>query len=54
MGRKANYVISNMAYTGWKVVGVVPESTQIMSMNQFRYYIVITINNIADDASCCK
>lgn len=42
-GRKANYVISNMAYTGWKVVGVVPESTQIMSMNQFRYYIVITI-----------
>ena len=42
-GRKANYVISNMAYTGWKVVGVVPESTQVMSMNQFRYYIVITI-----------
>lgn len=42
-GRKANYVISNMAYTGWKVVGVVPESTQIMIMNQFRYYIVITI-----------
>lgn len=24
-------------------MGVVPESTQIMSMNQFRYYIVITI-----------
>ena len=32
-----------MAYTGWKIVGVVPESTQIMSINQFRYYIVITI-----------
>ena len=42
-GGRANYIISSIAYTGWKVVGVVPDKIQTISINKFRYYVIITI-----------
>ena len=42
-GSRANYVVSSIAYTGWKVVGVVPDKIQTISINKFRYYVIITI-----------
>lgn len=42
-GSRANYIISSIAYTGWKVVGVVPDKIQTISINKFRYYVIITI-----------
>lgn len=42
-GGKENVVVSSIAYTGWKIVGVVPESVQTASINQYRYYIITTV-----------
>lgn len=42
-GGRTNYIISSIAYTGWKVVGVVPDKIQTISINKFRYYVIITI-----------
>lgn len=42
-GRTSNVIVNSVAYTGWKVVGVVPESVQIASINRFRYYIITTV-----------
>ena len=42
-GKKENVVVASVAYTGWKLVGVIPESVQVASINNFRYYIFITI-----------
>lgn len=42
-GGRANYIISSIAYTGWKVVGVVPDKIQTISINKFRYYVIITL-----------
>ena len=42
-GRKENVVVGSVAYTGWKLIGVVPESVQETSINKFRYYIITTI-----------
>ena len=38
-----NVVVSSIAYTGWKIIGVVPESVQTASINQYRYYIITTV-----------
>ena len=42
-GKKENIVVGSISYTGWKLVGVVPESVQTTSINNFRYYIFTTI-----------
>ena len=42
-GKKKNVVVASVAYTGWKLVGVIPESVQVASINNFRYYIFTTI-----------
>ena len=42
-GGKENVVVSSIAYTGWKIIGVVPESVQTASINQYRYYIITTV-----------
>lgn len=42
-GKKENVVVGSVAYTGWKLIGVVPESVQETSINKFRYYIITTI-----------
>ena len=42
-GHKESVVVGNIAYTGWKVVGVVPDKIQTISINKFRYYVIITI-----------
>ena len=34
--------MNNLSYTGWKLVGVVPEGVQTASINKFRYYIIAT------------
>ena len=41
-GQKENIVVGRVAYTGWKLIGVVPESVQETSINKFRYYIITT------------
>lgn len=41
-GKKGNVVVNNLSYTGWKLVGVVPEGVQTASINKFRYYIIAT------------
>ena len=42
-GQKENVVVGSVSYTGWKLIGVVPESVQETSINKFRYYIITTI-----------
>lgn len=42
-GQKENIVVGSVAYTGWKLIGVVPERVQETSINKFRYYIITTI-----------
>lgn len=42
-GHKERVVVGNIAYTGWKLIGVVPESVQTARINNFRYYIFTTI-----------
>ena len=42
-GHKNNYIISSISYTGWKVVGVIPDKVQTVSIKQFRYYIITTV-----------
>ena len=34
-GQKENIVVGSVAYTGWKLIGVVPESVQETSINKF-------------------
>ena len=38
-----NVVVSSVAYTGWKLVGVIPDRVQTTSINRFRYYIITAI-----------
>lgn len=40
---KESVVVSSIAYTGWKLIGVIPESVQTTNINQYRYYIITTI-----------
>ena len=36
-------IVSSIAYTGWKLVGVVPENVQVANYKSFRYYVFATI-----------
>ncbi len=42
-GSHGNVVVSSVAYTGWKLVGVIPDRVQTTSINRFRYYIITAI-----------
>lgn len=42
-GETSNVIVSSVAYTGWKLVGVIPDSVQNASINEFRYYIITTV-----------
>ena len=42
-GQKENIIVTSIAYTGWKLVGVIPKSVQTTSIKNFRYYIFTTI-----------
>lgn len=42
-GLDSSIVVSSIAYTGWKLVAVVPESAQISTIKKFGYYIIATI-----------
>ncbi len=44
-------MVGNIAYTGWKLIGVVPESVQTARINNFRYYIFYNDHGSYDDAS---
>lgn len=41
-GGANNIVVRSLAYTGWKVVAVVPQSAQLNTIRKFGYYIVAT------------
>ena len=36
-------IVGSIAYTGWKMIGVVPESVQAANYKNFRYYVFATI-----------
>ena len=36
-------IVGSVAYTGWKMIGVVPESVQAANYKNFRYYVFATI-----------
>ena len=36
-------IVGSVAYTGWKMIGVVPESVQVANYKNFRYYVFATI-----------
>ena len=40
---KENVIVGSISYTGWKLIGVIPESVQTANINNFRYYIFTTI-----------
>ena len=42
-GEKRKVIVSTIAYTGWKVVGVIPQNAQTDSLIRFRYYIMTII-----------
>ena len=41
-GRNGSVVVGSISYTGWRLVGVVPDSVQTSKIQQFWYYIVVT------------
>ena len=41
-GKSGNVVVGSIAYTGWKIVGVVPDTVQTINIKKFRYYIITT------------
>ena len=36
-------IVGSVAYTGWKMIGVVPESVQAANYKNFRYYVFATV-----------
>lgn len=42
-GSGKNVIVGSVAYTGWKLIGVIPESVTTDSLNKFRLYIFTTI-----------
>ncbi len=47
---KEKMLLSEVAYTGWKMIGVIPESVQAANIKNFRYYIFTTVL-VIDDAA---
>ena len=42
-GQNETVIVGSVAYTGWKMVGVVPESVQAANYKNFRYYVFATV-----------
>ena len=42
-GQNETVIVRSVAYTGWKMIGVVPESVQVANYKNFRYYVFATI-----------
>lgn len=42
-GERRKVIIKNISYTGWKLVGVIPDSTFIHDMFDIRYFIIMLI-----------
>ncbi len=42
-GHKESVVVGNIAYTGWKLIGVYRKVCRLPRINNFRYYIFTTI-----------
>ena len=42
-GQNETVIVGSVAYTGWKMIGVVPESVQKSNFKNFRYYVFATI-----------
>ena len=42
-GQNETVIVRSVAYTGWKMIGVVPESVQESNFKNFRYYVFATI-----------
>ena len=42
-GQNETVIVGSVAYTGWKMIGVVPESVQAANYKNFRYYVFATI-----------
>ena len=42
-GQNETVIVGSVAYTGWKMIGVVPESVQVANYKNFRYYVFATI-----------
>ncbi len=42
-GGEAQVVVGSLSYTGWKLVGVIPQTLRDNSINSFRSYILATI-----------
>lgn len=42
-GNKQTVIISTIAYTGWKMVGVVRQDARTDSLEQFRIYMVVIV-----------
>ena len=42
-GQNETVIVRSVAYTGWKMIGVVPESVQKSNFKNFRYYVFATI-----------
>ncbi len=42
-GNKQTIIVNTIAYTGWKMVGVVPQSMKTDNLRRFRYYIITIV-----------
>ena len=42
-GQNETVIVRSVAYTGWKMIGVVPESVQESNFKNFRYYVFATV-----------
>lgn len=42
-GNKRTVIVNTIAYTGWKMVGVVPQSMKTDNLRRFRYYIITIV-----------
>lgn len=42
-GEKRKVIVSTISYTGWKLVGVIPQNAKADSLARFRYYIMTII-----------
>lgn len=42
-GYSENVAVGSIAYTGWKLIGVIPKNAQVSSLSSFRLYILVTL-----------
>lgn len=42
-GRNRKIIVSTISYTGWKVIGVIPQNVETDSLIRFRYYVMTIV-----------